>query len=587
MRWNGSAWATVTVPDIGTLTSVAATGRSDVWAVSKFGIIHWDGTSWSKEPVLDGAIRVAARTTDDAWAVGNDIKHWDGNGWTVTSIPVPNATLQSVAAIAADNVWVVGYTGVAPNRHVLIMHWDGSAWSSSPVPTPISAIDVTLNSVDFYNWASVWAVGSYVGPDGSRHTLTEYWDGSDWRVIVSPDAGANYNELYEVRVTKEHSVWAVGEYINYFGNSKTLVLHWTGDTWAKVNSVDPGTNSRLRAVAGSIGGDTHPIIARVWAVGNYAPSGASQWTLIEHLTAPSAPRGTWSYYEFDVNPNTHRTQGEIAGQQGRSGIIFLSYNRPKNYGTQVSPIYGARLIGSSDKTTIEEIETAVKSFMDGYHAYWQGWPQTIKLAVSITNHDLVPTDPAELTEGHAHAWADMVTRLLTYSIIRGYDEIFPAAGIDAEPSWEPGYLKTEEWIESYITYPNRYSALYTFGSIDNYPCLPNMPNPEEPPNFCSAWDVNRLYMANFGISPGLIIPVAQIYRPTRSRWWDIVARKGYDTHSDRMDFGGATGGSLLLTGEQSWRLLWLELNADPKTGQTPEWMTMFRNSTAPPPDPDP
>jgi hypothetical protein len=64
MRWNGTAWSTVTSPDPGPfgytneLRSGAATSPDNVWAVGCYTspsgprgralILHWNGTTWSQ-----------------------------------------------------------------------------------------------------------------------------------------------------------------------------------------------------------------------------------------------------------------------------------------------------------------------------------------------------------------------------------------------------------------------------------------------------------------------------------------------------------------------------------------------------------
>jgi hypothetical protein len=413
-------------------------------------------------------------------------------------------------------------------------------------------------------------------------------------VVSSPSPGSGYNELYDVWVTSPGDVWAVGEYsddLDAHGQaatgsdipdigSRTLLLHWNAESWNVVDSPNLGVGSGLSGVGGSWGvsDDATSRIMGNWAVGSYITSGGNTTrTLIEHMTAPPSPLSTWSIYEEDISPPTHYEQGSRAADVGESGIIFLDYGQPRDFGsTPTQHDFGARLIDSHYPAKIAEIETAVKWFMDGYHAKWRGWPQQVYVAVSINNDN--QDGKAELSIEHAQAWADMVTRLMQYALNRGYDEISVVAGIDAEPSWEPTYNESETWVRSYVEYPNTFSALYNFGSIDNYPCV-SFPPPHEP---CSDWDVEQLYQINWGIRPALLLPVPQVYRPVRGRWWDIVAWKGFVNHDgDMMDFAGSAGGSIYLTAEQAWRLLWLELNSDPRTRQTPDWTTKFRWSSTP------
>ena len=61
MHWDGTAWAIVTTPSLGTvslLSGVAAIATNDVWAVGNTRVgtanqtltMHYDGTSWSIVP---------------------------------------------------------------------------------------------------------------------------------------------------------------------------------------------------------------------------------------------------------------------------------------------------------------------------------------------------------------------------------------------------------------------------------------------------------------------------------------------------------------------------------------------------------
>src|SRR5262249_39807446 len=64
---------------------------------------------------------------DDGWIVADDpsgtsaLYHLSGGRWRWVTLPVPRA-VESVAAVSATNVWVVGGAGA-------VMHWDGSSWS--------------------------------------------------------------------------------------------------------------------------------------------------------------------------------------------------------------------------------------------------------------------------------------------------------------------------------------------------------------------------------------------------------------------------------------------------------------------------
>jgi hypothetical protein len=185
-HWDGTAWSLVTAPVpalpagstlvTDSLSAVAATSATDIWAVGSYVlspgsffqrrslIMHYNGTTWHVVTSPNGATPfelrgVTAIAADNAWAVGDAVAtdgsgqpaqtlvmHWNGTGWSVVTSPSPasNATLASVSAASATDVWAVGHrtqqvTSSEVHGVSLIEHWDGTAWSvvSTPaIPDP-------------------------------------------------------------------------------------------------------------------------------------------------------------------------------------------------------------------------------------------------------------------------------------------------------------------------------------------------------------------------------------------------------------------------------------------------------------------
>jgi hypothetical protein len=183
-------------------------------------------------------------------------------------------TLNSVAAIAGDDVWAVGHTGVSlPSESsepvkTLVQHWNGKDWRVIPSPN-ISVQDNRLYGVAALSHNDVWAVGAYGNYEASK-TLTMHWNGVQWRVVASPDGGSGANTLSDVAAIAPDNIWAVGSYATCNDppscssrDSHTLILHWNGKTWRIVPSPNPGTSGgALNAVAAISGSD-------IWAVGSY------------------------------------------------------------------------------------------------------------------------------------------------------------------------------------------------------------------------------------------------------------------------------------------------------------------------------
>src|SRR5207248_1553679 len=125
------------------LNGVAVISDDDIWAVgsscstdcvnrsdSRTLTLHWDGNNWTRvpSPTLRGGpndlYAVAAVSANDVWAAGTYygsihgysstrlIMHWDGTQWSVVTSPVgPQAinTLNSMAALSTNDVWIAGY----------------------------------------------------------------------------------------------------------------------------------------------------------------------------------------------------------------------------------------------------------------------------------------------------------------------------------------------------------------------------------------------------------------------------------------------------------------------------------------------
>jgi hypothetical protein len=316
-----------------TLNAVTALSQSDAWAVgfqnennlnfSRTLALHWDGTSWKVVPTPNpGSPRscdgfnsgnvlagVAAVATDDVWATGFSFNctsfvlrpmviHWDGQKWKAIDTPAlrtnDNASLNGLVALAADNIYAVGYQPAANGAVLtLIEHWDGKKWSV--VPSPIrSATGNVLSSVSANSPTDIWAVGDSVdAPSSSVQTLVEHFDGKRWKVVPSPNPlpklALNQNVLSSVRAVSANDVTAVGFLRDARQQRElTLIEHWNGKKWSVVPSPNqselPGSLNTLTSMTAVSASDKY-------AVGFFANANTSgqEETLIEHFDGK-----TWS-----------------------------------------------------------------------------------------------------------------------------------------------------------------------------------------------------------------------------------------------------------------------------------------------------
>jgi len=260
------------------LVAIAASASDNVWAVGErlpnprhvFPLLeHWDGRRWaySGGASLGGRqaylTSVAALSSDDVWAVGNFesvgpvppaplIEHWNGRYWSLqpthalaqlkTALP---QTLTSVAALAPDDVWVLGTPG--SNSSDVYLHWNGTSWQLSRGPN----IGLRLGSAAMQVIAAdhrgyLWAAGGWVGIGETgfpRGGTVERWNGRRWEV----SRHFTWKEpLTMMAPVAPDDVWAIagGSFTTAgtYGISPIEVLHWNGSTWRMALSLG-GTSS--------------------------------------------------------------------------------------------------------------------------------------------------------------------------------------------------------------------------------------------------------------------------------------------------------------------------------------------------------
>jgi len=316
-HWNGESWEVVPSPSpetgpqaTDTLVAVAALGPGDAWAVGEADpqqglprteaarviVEHWDGTAWS---VVDapspssfesGLTGVAAIAADDVWAVGFEVEgtiakplaeHWDGRRWSIAETPEVTrgdgngAVLEAVTALAADDAWAVGSTAANP----LIEHWDGSSWSVVEAPgLPAGTADGLLRAVAASGPDEVWAVGwASSRLLGHGLPLAFHWDGSSWQDVSPVSAGDGVDTLAGVAIGSSGEVWAVGghrEASPMGGFWTALVEHWTGSAWEVVPTPAGSGRSELLYGAAAVPGDG------VWLFGRSGGTFDNEGTLL-------------------------------------------------------------------------------------------------------------------------------------------------------------------------------------------------------------------------------------------------------------------------------------------------------------------
>jgi len=231
---------------------------------------------------------VDARTSTDAWAVGNFLgpndddgqvmlaEHWNGSAWS--QVATPNVVgsgekLNAVSAAAANDVWAVGSINRTSFKHTdpIAAHWDGTSWTIVPTPPTTGGSRSILFGVANLGGGNAWAVGR----SEANRALAEHWDGSAWTIIPTPTpvppVGSTFtgSTLTAVSARAANDIWAVGYFTTLKGTNSstfTLTMHWDGSVWTIVPSPNPavptptGVNQTVNGVVEISPND-------VWAVG--------------------------------------------------------------------------------------------------------------------------------------------------------------------------------------------------------------------------------------------------------------------------------------------------------------------------------
>ena len=237
------------------------------------------------------ATALSAVSSNDVWATGwftipgtqtsNGLTlHWDGSRWSIVPNPNPGSRsffIRGVSAVSTNDVWNVGFTADknGNNHKTLTEHWDGSQWSIIPSPNAGNQ-DNFLLGVEAISTSNVWAVGLGISRSGGS-TQILHWNGTQWNEVPSPKpAGAAFYLLQEARAVSANDIWAVGIAANNNGLFQTLIEHWNGTQWSVVPSPNVGSNNNFLDSVTTVSTND------VWAVGTSTNNSNNDRTLTMH-----------------------------------------------------------------------------------------------------------------------------------------------------------------------------------------------------------------------------------------------------------------------------------------------------------------
>lgn len=240
LHWDGEAWTVVPSPDPGAegsqLVDVAAVSPTEAWAVGSSTVefpllgetlaLRWDGTRWARVPspnpsttgvgsnlhsvdvAPDGTAWSAGAVDQGDFVMGTMAMRWVQGEWRLVDTPSdPAGSLAgSVAAVARDRAWAVGWRQGEAGTEALALQHRGGRWTDTPVPAEPGAEAALADVV--VSRGHAWAVGSQ-----GTGTLAVRWDGRRWQPVPAIDPGTVASSFVDATaVPRSGCLWAVGQH---------------------------------------------------------------------------------------------------------------------------------------------------------------------------------------------------------------------------------------------------------------------------------------------------------------------------------------------------------------------------------------
>jgi hypothetical protein len=347
----------------------------------------WNGASWRvlATPTPAGAshaqlFSVSCSAASACTAVGSyanstgrDLplaERWNGARWTIQAAPSPPgatiAQLFGVSCSAASACTAVGSYRLSSPRDIPFAEaWNGARWKIQPVPSPVGATSAGLVAVACSPASACTAVGSYTNSSVTSLTLAERWNGTRWRIQVTPNpAGSNGSGLSGVSCSSARACTAAGTSTSS-GLDRTLAEAWNGTSWRIQATPNPAG-----ATSGGLSGVSCSSAGACTAVGDdFAERwNGTRWTL---QVTPNPGRAVLAGVSC---PSRSACTAAGSHQAGTSILTLTQAWNGTSWRTQASPTPAATFGGvlNDVSCTSESACTAV-----GYYAAGvSGGPQT-------------------------------------------------------------------------------------------------------------------------------------------------------------------------------------------------------------------
>jgi hypothetical protein len=171
--------------------------------------------------------------------VGTSYK-WNGSSWSnLGGLGLEHPVISGIACTSSSFCVMVGSYGEIETEGTLALHWNGSEWKVVTTPNPGSFFPQILEGVSCTAATACTAVGWKQASGSARETLVIRWNGTSWSSQSSPNPGTTENLLHGVSCTSSTHCVAVGAKSSGGGTTTTLAMTWNGTTWSTQTTPNP------------------------------------------------------------------------------------------------------------------------------------------------------------------------------------------------------------------------------------------------------------------------------------------------------------------------------------------------------------
>lgn len=265
VHWNGSAWSTLTMPDVPDyIDAASAPAATDIWAVTSHDgyILHYGSTQkWEVVHQLPGAASleltdVTAINGSDVWVFGGPGSgpgygtwHFDGTTWSEQSGNA--AGISFASALSTTNIWAIGSDGDSPQD--AIVHYTRVGWGEKISNSALSGL--TFRAIDALSADSVWITAT--SQDTGFESYLLHYNGHGFSKVAIPGSV----DAKQLASDGQGGVWITAT----TSTNQAYMLHVTANgVWSST-----AVSANLDSLA-SIPGTTS-----LWASGSKGTSGVA------------------------------------------------------------------------------------------------------------------------------------------------------------------------------------------------------------------------------------------------------------------------------------------------------------------------